>query len=229
MPRRKRNYLARLPYHIVQRGNNRQPCFYHPQDYALYLDLWREKSRWYGVDVHAVCLMTNHIHFIVTGHESDAISNTMKVVGSRYAQSMNRRYQRTGTLWEGRHRPSLIDSARYLLTCYRYVELNPVRANMVSQPGDYAWSSYDFNANEGAGWLQPHDVYLALGSDRRSRANAYRALFASPLSEEDIETVRQASHYCQPVGDDAFIERIAIQFGSPRGYCARGRPPKKRK
>ena len=113
MPRRKRNYLARVPYHLVQRGNSRQRCFRSRDDFSTYLNLWREKSHWYGVDVHAYCLMPNHIHFIVSSTASDAISNTMKVVGSRYAYYFNRRHKRTGTLWEGRHRSSLIDAVHY--------------------------------------------------------------------------------------------------------------------
>jgi putative transposase len=145
MPRRKRNYLPGFPYHLVQRGNNRQPCFREHTDFDNYLNLWREKSRWYGVQVHAYCLMTNHIHFIVSSAETDAISNTMKVVGSRYAFHFNKRHGRSGTLWEGRHHSSLIDSERYLLTCLRYVELNPVRARMVASPDAYEWSSYALN------------------------------------------------------------------------------------
>ena len=226
MPRRKRNYLAGYPYHIVQRGNNREACFRRSEDYSLYLDLWRRKSRWYGVDVHAFCLMTNHIHFVVTGRDSDAISNTMKVVGSCYAQAFNRHYRRTGTLWEGRHRSSLIDSERYLLTCCRYVELNPVRAGMVELPADYRWSSYKFNANADRGWLSEHDVYKALGPDSASRAKAYRGLIDVGLSDTDITQIRRAAHYCQPVGDKAFVKKISAQFGLRIGYCQRGRPRK---
>lgn len=228
MPRRKRNYLPGLPYHLVQRGNNRQACFRHHDDYLNYLELWREKSRWYGVDVHAYCLMTNHIHFIVTGHDVGAISNTMKVVGSRYASIVNRRYDRTGTLWEGRHRPSLIDSERYLLTCYRYAELNPVRAGIVDEPGAYPWSSYDINASAAESWLRPHPSYLALGAAPDLRAAAYRALFSNSLNESDLSLIRRAAHYSRPVGDDAFVEKMVAGFGLDRGYCARGRPARVR-
>ncbi len=126
MPRRARQYIPHMPYHIVQRGNNREVCFIEPENYQFYLELWQDLSVKYQVDVHAYCLMTNHIHFLVTPAADDSISQTMKTVGSRYAQYINKKYKRTGTLWEGRHKSSLIQSERYLLTCYRYIELNPV-------------------------------------------------------------------------------------------------------
>lgn len=130
-------YLPGMPYHIVQRGNNREACFVEPENCLFYLSLWQELSRRYGVAVHAYYLMTNPIHFLVTPESRTAISNTLEVVGSRYAQYINLRYRRTGTLWEGRHHSSLVQSDRYLLTCYRYIELNPVRAGMVARREEY--------------------------------------------------------------------------------------------
>lgn len=227
MPRRRRQYIPGYAYHVVQRGNNRQACFRHPDDFQAYLALWRAKSRWYGVDVHAYCLMTNHVHFVVTGQEADAISNVMKVVGSCYAGYVNRRYQRTGSLWEGRHRSSLIDSDRYLLSCYRYVEFNPVRAGMVRRPGDYPWSSYPANATGAMSWLVPHASYLALGADAEVRAKTYRRLCAVLLPADDLAFIRCATFYSQPVGDDAFVEVMAERFGLARGYRQRGRPAKR--
>ncbi len=110
-------YIAGLPYHIVQRGNNREACFIEPENYRFYLELWEECAGHYGVIVHAYCLMTNHIHFLATPKTRTALSDTSRVVGSRYAQYINKTYRRTGTLWEGRHRSSLVQSDRYLLTC----------------------------------------------------------------------------------------------------------------
>ena len=134
MLRRARMYLPGYPYHIVQRGNNRNACFVAPQDYQFYLELWEECSQRYGVAIHAYCLMTNHVHLLVTPGNSDSVSFATKVIGSRYAQYFNKTYKRTGTLWEGRHKSSLVQSERYYLTCSRYIELNPVAANMVSKP-----------------------------------------------------------------------------------------------
>jgi len=226
MPRRKRNYLSNMPYHLVQRGNNRQYCFVDCADFRSYLELWRTKSRWYGVNVHAFCLMSNHIHFIVSSSDPEAISCTMKVVGSRYAYYFNKRYGRTGTLWEGRHRSSLIDSDNYLLTCYRYVESNPVRARIVGMPQDYEWSSYAMNASGEYAWLTPHETYLGLGRDDPARASAYRALFQTLPSEFDIALIRQATHYSQPIGGVGFRRAVERRFCLPAGYTARGRPSK---
>ena len=145
MPRRARMYIKGLPYHIVQRGNNREACFIEEENYQFYLELWEKISEQKGVAVHAYCLMTNHIHFLVTPEEETSISETMKIVGSRYAQYINKKYKRTGTMWEGRHRVSLVQEGKYLLSCYRYIELNPVRANMVARPEEYCWSSYGVN------------------------------------------------------------------------------------
>ena len=146
MPRRARMYLPGHPYHIVQRGNNREACFVEPENYRYYLELWKENARRYGVAVHAYCLMTNHIHFLVTPEDAESISRATSVIGSRYAWYFNRSYKRTGTVWEGRHRSSLVQTDRYFLTCCRYIEMNPVVAGMVHKPEEYCWSSYRANA-----------------------------------------------------------------------------------
>ena len=226
MPRRARVYFPGLPDHIVQRGNNREACFIEPENYQRYLDLWRELSVHYHCQVHAYCLMTNHVHFLVTPENMTAISDTMKVVGSRYAAYINRRYGRTGTLWEGRHRSSMVQTERYLLTCMRYIELNPVRAGMVERPEVYRWSSYGFNAYGDAGWLWRHKQYLSLGTSRDVRCHAYRELFRAHLDVEDLHLIRQAAHYCQPVGDDRFRQQIEQRYGIRLGQMRRGRPRK---
>jgi len=224
MPRRARIYIPGLPYHIVQRGNNRQACFRDPADFRLYLDLWQRIARRYGTAVHAYCLMTNHVHFLATPESGDSISRTMKDVGSRYTQYVNRRYERTGTLWEGRHRSSVVQSERYLLTCYRYIELNPVRAGMVRHPEQYQWSSFHLNSRGQAGWLVAREEYLRLGRDAEERGSAYRNLFSDQLSEGDLDLIRQAAHFNQPVADDRFRERIESRYGVNLGRMLRGRP-----
>ena len=226
MPRRARTYIPGLPYHIVQRGNNREACFIEPENYLFYLELWRTLSERYGIFVHAYCLMTNHIHFLVTPDTDAAISNTMKVVGSRYAQYINLKYKRTGTLWEGRHRSSLVQTEKYLLTCYRYIELNPVRAMMEKRPEEYKWSSYGVNAWGDRSWLVPHAEYFALGKKQEERCYAYRELFKVQLSEENLHLIRKAAHYCQPVGDDHFRKQIEARYGMTLGQTRRGRPRK---
>jgi putative transposase len=219
-------YLSGLPYHVIQRGNNREACFIEPENYQYYLELWKELSPRYGAAVHAYVLMTNHVHFLVTPDTAHSVSNTMKVAGSRYAQYINKKYRRTGTLWEGRHRASLVQSDRYLLTCMRYIELNPVRAQMVNRPEEYRWSSYGVNAWADPSWLHPHEEYLRLGSTPEIRGHAYRELFRTHLSEVDLHLIRKAAHYCQPVGNDYFRQQIEQKYGIKLGHMERGRPEK---
>jgi putative transposase len=226
MPRRKRMYLAGLPYHLVQRGNNREVCFVEPENYQYYLELWKECSKRYRIAVHAYCLMTNHIHFLVTPENSDSISRAMSVIGSRYAYYFNKTYKRTGTIWEGRHKSSLIQSDRYFLTCCRYIELNPVVASMVAKPEEYKWSSYLANAWGRESDLVPHDEYLKLGAGTEARSYAYRELFKDRLSDYDVHLIQNVSEYCQPVGDDHFRVQIEEKYGVTLGQAYRGRPKK---
>lgn len=226
MARRPRCYIPGFPYHIVQRGNNKQDCFRTIEDYEDYLILWRKNAARYGVSVHAYCLMTNHIHVLATPLAPNAISETLKVVGSTYAQRMNRRYERTGTLWEGRHRSSLIQTEQYLFTCYLYIELNPVRAGMVEHPGDYPWSSYAQNALGKEGWLTAHGLYLRLGKDRLSRCKAYRDMHARRMSQTDLQNIRQATRSCQPVCDSTFRRELEQKFAVRFGRTKTGRPRK---
>ncbi len=226
MPRIARVYLPGCPYHIVQRGNNREACFIEADNYQYYLELWESVSRRYGASVHAYCLMTNHVHVLATPEHEDSISRTTKVVGSRYAQYINKRYKRTGTLWEGRHRSSLVQSEKYLLTCYRYIELNPVAAKMVTKPEEYYWSSYGSNAWGDKSWITPHSEYILLGQTHEERCYNYRELFKCHIDADDIHRIRQATRYCQPVGDDRFKEAIERKYGLKLGHAKRGRPRK---
>jgi putative transposase len=226
MPRRARHYIAGQPYHIVQRGNNREACFIELENYQFYLELWQELSKKYGVRVHAYCLMTNHVHFLVTPDADDGISLVMKQIGSRYAQYINKKYKRTGTFWEGRHKASLVQSEQYLLMCYRYIELNPVRADMVETPEEYKWTSYHANAWCEASWIDPHEEYLRLGYVASERCFAYRELFRHQMKSSDLHRVRNAAHYCQPLGDEYFAQMIGEKYGIKIGHMARGRPKK---
>ena len=228
MPRRARIYLPGHAYHVYQRGNNREACFIEGDNYRFYLDLWKECSKRYDVAVHAYCLMTNHVHFLVTPSKTDSISRVTRDVGSRYAFYFNRRYKRTGTLWEGRHKSSLVQNDRYFLTCSRYVELNPVAAGMVCDPEAYPWSSHMANARGRHSMLVPHDEYLALGKDSKSRCSAYRELSKRQLGDNDVDLIEEACHYCQPIGDARFRREIERKYGIKLGQSARGRPRKKK-
>jgi len=173
----------------MQRGNNRATCFLDNLDFGLFCECLASAIARYPCSLHAFVLMPNHFHLLLTPHAPGAIGKVMQSIGRRYVRCFNERHGRTGTLWEGRFRARLIDSARYLLACYRYIELNPVRAGLANDPAAYRWSSYRTNAlGHDHDLIIPHPVYTALGSDATSRAAAYQALFASEIDE----TIRAA-------------------------------------
>jgi putative transposase len=225
MPRKPRMYLPGLPYHVIQRGNNRGATFFSNQDYQFYLDCLQDASERYGVFVHAYVLMTNHVHLLVTPVNRDSISRAIQSVGRRYVQFVNFKHRRTGTLWEGRHRMSLVDSEKYLLTCMRYIELNPVRANLVQAPADYRWSSYRFNAySDSNPVIKRHEIYEALGFDAEERMEVYRSLFDDALKDRDIEMIRRSAMSSMPTGSKRFREQVEKATGRKLGHLQRGRP-----
>jgi putative transposase len=178
MARRIRFCLPEVPLHVVQRGNNRQVCFFRYEDRQVYLNCLSEYARETGCALHAYVLMSNHVHLLLTPRDADSVSRFMKRVGQRYVQYVNRTQGRSGGLWEGRFRSCLVEEERYLLNCYRYIELNPVRAGMVSRPEDYPWSSHVANIGKHPDpMLDPHPLYLELGREVSARQEAYRALF----------------------------------------------------
>jgi len=194
-----------VPLHIVQRGHNRAYCFFCEEDYHCYLYWLTNALKAHGAALHAYVLMTNHVHLLVSAPDPQAVPHVFMSLGRRYVQYINRTYRRTGTLWENRYRSSLIDSETYLLVCQRYIELNPVRACMVDNPAQYAWSSYRFHALGARNELvTPRPEYLALGNNRTSREQAYRALFQQALDQTVIADIRLALNQCQPLGDSAF-------------------------
>jgi putative transposase len=227
MPRKPRYYLAGVPCHVIQRGHNREPCFASLDDFRYYLQCLREACLSYGAEVHAYVLMTNHIHLLMTPAEVESIARVLQSVGRRYVQYVNVSYRRSGTLWEGRHKASLIDTEHYLLSCYRYIELNPVRAGMVLKPGDYPWSSYPANAHgKDDALTRRHDVYLSLGSNDAERQRAYRELFRERLEGTDLQQLRTGINLCVPVGGDRFKAQIERRLKQRISYRPRGRPRK---
>lgn len=187
--------------HVVQRGNNRGACFFSDGDRLAYLRFLRESGVEAGCQVHAYCLMTNHVHLLLTPDAADSCAMLMKRVGQLYVQHVNRVHGRTGTLWEGRFRSSIAATEHYVLACHRYIELNPVRAGLVSHPHDYPWSSYRGNA-EGREdpLLSPHPAYRALGLDPEGLCGAYRGLFDVGLDSRLLEDIRGASRDGRPLG-----------------------------
>jgi putative transposase len=225
MPRRPRLALAGVATHIIQRGNNRGACFFADEDYALYLHHLEELARLFGCAVHAYVLMTNHVHLLVTPKETDGASLLMKHLGQRYVQYVNRAYRRSGTLWEGRFRSCLAQSEAYVLACYRYVELNPVRADMAAHPREYRWSSYRSNAEDkSSDLITPHREYLRLAKDAAERRAAYRALFKSELDPETLKETREATNGGCALGGKRFLAQIEAAAGRRVTRGKAGRP-----
>ncbi|MEO7623026.1 MAG: transposase [Gallionella sp.] len=225
MPRRPRIKLADVPQHVVQRGINREPCFFAEEDYHFYLH-WLQKSAadWHCA-IHSYVLMTNHVHLLVTADRPDGIAKLMQSIGRRYVQYINRSYRRTGSLWEGRYKSSLVQAETYLLSCMRYIELNPVRANMVNDPAQYRWSSYQHNGlGQADGRIAPHLLYLELGKEQDERLAAYRALFRSELDEAALTDIRLALAQGQPLGSERFSEIMCAAVGVRRAQRRPGRP-----
>jgi putative transposase len=214
MARLPRFVIPDHPQHVIVRGNNREPIFIADDDYHFYLEKLKLACEKHECALHAYVLMTNHVHLLITPHSEEGLSKVMQMIGRYYVQYFNHSYQRTGTLWEGRYKATLIDSEHYLLTCYRYIELNPVRANaMAEHPADYPWSSYRFNAlgqeNE---LITPHEEYLKLGRSDEQRQQAYQSLFDNHVSEATLDEIRQATNKAWVLGSDYFKDKIEQQL-----------------
>ena len=228
MPRRARIAVPGIPWHIIQRGNNRSACFYAEADYQYYLSTLGEQAQEYGCAVHAYVMMTNHVHLLCTPQHENSAAQLMKNLGQRYVQYVNRTYRRSGTLWEGRFKSCLAQSEAYVLTCYRYIELNPVRANRVCHPREYRWSSYQANA-EGKldPILTPHSLYLRLGQNEAQREAAYRGLFEADLDPDQITAIRNATNGNCALGDRRFREEIEKMLRRRVVPGKSGRPAKR--
>jgi putative transposase len=216
---------AGLPQHVIQRGHNRQVCFGSEEDFAAYAHWLGEYTQQFEVSVHAWVFMTNHVHLLVTPHSQDGVSKFMQALGRRYVQYFNRAYKRSGTLWEGRFKSSIVQSEHYLLQCYRYIELNPVRANMVNDPADYAWSSYRVNAlGVESALCTPHAEFLALGRDAEQRREAYRALFRAHVDARLLTDIRQALNTSMALGNERFKESLEDLYARRVRPASAGRP-----
>jgi len=225
MPRKPRFYMPGVPAHIVQRGNCRQAVFFDGNDYQSYLNWLVEGAIKYGCAIHAYVLMTNHIHLIMTPESKDSISKTIQYVGRHYVTYVNATYGKSGTLWEGRHKGCIINSEQYLLSCMRYIELNPVRAGMVKRPIEYRWSSYAANATGKVDKvLKHHELYLALGVRQDTRSHNYRELFRQALEPEQVHDIRTTVQTGTPLGNDRFRQQVELTLGCKVGQARRGRP-----
>jgi len=230
MARLPRLSVPGVPQHIIQRGNNKQACFYDEKDYKVYLDKLKEYSIKYEVEVHAYVLMTNHVHLLMTPKESGGVSRLIQALGRYYVRHFNQTYERTGTLWEGRFKSTLVDSERYFLTVSRYIELNPVRAGMVKHPAEYPWSSFRFNAvGKAIKLIKPHSCYLSLGKSKKARREAYHALFDQIIPDYTLREIRDSINKAWVLGDDGFKKQIETQTGRRASPLMRGGDRKSKK
>jgi len=214
MARLPRLNIPNVPQHIIQRGNNRLACFFSDQDYAVYLDKLKDYSLKYAVSVHAFVLMNNHVHLLMTPSTETGVSQLMQALGRCYVMYVNKTYKRTGTLWEGRYKSTLVDSECYFLTVSRYIELNPVRANMVKHPAEYPWSSYHFNAlDKTIQLITPHQCFLELGTSDQARKAVYQDLFKQHISDLTLEEIRNATNKSWVLGENKFKQQIEQQTG----------------
>ena len=230
MARLPRYVFPGQPQHVIQRGNNRTPIFVLQSDYFFFRSWLTAACKRYRCSVHAYVLMTNHVHLLITPLSASGIGKVMQSVGRRYVRYFNDTHGRTGSLWEGRYRATLVDSNRYLLACYHYIELNPVRSGQVDHPREYPWSSYRANAfGRHDPLVSPHDVYLALGGQPEHRYVAYRALFADALDEPAITRIRESTNKGWALGSDRYRTVITNMSNRranplPRGGYRRATP-----
>lgn len=227
MPRRARLSVPGIPWHIIQRGINRSACFFSDEDYQYYLTTLAEQAEEHHCSIHAYVLMTNHVHLLITPENANSAALLMKNLGQRYVQYVNRYYRRSGTLWEGRFKSCLAQDDTYLLTCQRYIELNPVRARMVQKPDEYPWSSYLANTvGQLNSILTPHAQYLLLGRSKIERLEAYRSLFKAHMDEDEITQIRHATNGNYVLGDDRFQQQIEQMLNCRVVPGKSGRPRK---
>ena len=225
MPRRPRIHIDGVPLHIVQRGHNREPCFFGEGDYSSYLHWLGKAIREAECLLHAYVLMTNHVHLLLTPGKAAAVPKLLISLGRRYVQYINRSYGRTGTLWDSRYKSSLVQPGNYLLACQRYIELNPVRAGLATHPGEYRWSSYHANAlGTQDGLVSSHELYDRLGKSKPDRQQAYRELLRASLPQTEVDAIRDATNKNWALGNDEFKRRIEALSGRRPDRIRLGRP-----
>lgn len=227
MPRQPRLVIAGYPCHIILRGNNRSAIFHNEKDRRFFIECLKDAKERTKSKLYAYCLMTNHVHLLIEPLSRDGISKMMQSVGRRYVQYINKAYKRTGTLWEGRFKSSLISKDGYLLACARYIESNPVRARMVEKPGDYPWSSYAHRAEGKSSALLDYDpAYIDLGKTKEERQLQYRRMFLEDIPHEELTLIRSATQRGGLIGGKNFINNITQVLGISVALKARGRPRK---
>lgn len=230
MARLPRLTVPGYPHHIIQRGNNRQAIFAGTADYELLLSLIDEHARKQHVAIHAYVLMSNHFHLLATPETEDGIPQMMQAVGRRYVRNYNLRHFRTGTLWEGRYKSTLIQAERYLLACMVYLDLNPVRAGMVADPADYPWSSYlHYIGRRSDKLLTPHPLYWELGNTPFARDEAYAELVRAGIGEKVKQALTDSALRGWALGEPDYVAELQRRTARRVTPGQAGRPPARKR
>lgn len=226
MARLPRLTLPGYPHHVIQRGNNRQPIFVDVQDYETMQALLVDSANKFHVAVHAYVLMGNHFHLLATPADTDALPRMMQAVGRSYVRYFNQRHGRSGTLWEGRYRSTLIESERYLLAGMAYIDLNPVRAGLVARPSDWFWSSHaHYLGLRNDRLVTPHALYWALGNTPFAREAAYAELVQAGVVADLQTQLTDATLRGWALGEPVFIEGLQKKIERRVSRARAGRPP----
>jgi putative transposase len=214
-----------MPYHVVNRGNNKSAIFLSEHDYRFFLDVLAEAKSKHHCDIYSYCLMPNHFHLLVQPKEKESISLLMKLLGGKYVRHFNTIHQRSGTLWEGRFRCSLIDTERYFLSCLRYIEMNPLRANLTNAPDLYRWSSFRFRAfGEKCYFLDSDPWYQGLAENCKERQRVYRQFFKEYIPTSELDFIREMTNVNGIIGSESFKKKIEEITGAPIVFRKPGRP-----
>jgi putative transposase len=223
MARWSRLTVPGIPLHVTQRGNNRVPIFLDDLDRGQFREYLRHACAAEGCGIHAYALMTNHVHLLVTPSTVSSASRMMQIVGRRYVRYFNARHQRSGTLWEGRFKSALVDTSAYFLTCSRYIDLNPVRAGLVTAPHEFEWSSYlclGYARNDPL--LTLHPEYLQLGHTTTQRCAAYRTHCGEETPLHRYDSIRRATRGGCALGEGEFQSRMSQLLRRPVTRASRG-------
>ncbi|MFH0838719.1 MAG: transposase [Candidatus Omnitrophota bacterium] len=227
MPRQPRLIVEGYPHHIILRGNNRSAIFYNDKDRRFFIECLKAAKEKTKSKIYAYCFMTNHVHLFLEPSSKDGIGDMIQSLGRRYVRYINQTYKRTGTLWEGRFKSSLVSKDEYLLACARYIELNPVRAKMVTNPKDYPWSSFGFRADGRPDELLDEDpVYNGLGKTSRERQTNYKEWLKRGIPKEELSLIRNAVQKGGIFGNKRFFDRVVQLTGRAVVLRPRGRPKK---
>ena len=230
MARLARLILAGYPHHVIQRGNNGQAIFATHDDYQYWLELLEKNARQYFVAVHAYVLMENHVHILATPQTAEGLPHMMQAIGRSYVRYFNTAHRRTGTLWEGRYRSTVLQPQGHLLSCMAYIDLNPVRSGLVESPAAYEWSSHGhYLGRKVDKCINPHALFWAMGNTPFAREAAYAKLVRDGVNQAQISDLTEATLKGWVLGDAEFVAQLAKQTARRLSKAKAGRPAAKSK